>query len=79
MQASDDHKMKEAVSALIKIAVFEALLFLAVVAVYLKTNQLVHLISGIIGVFVISGPMFLRWFKAHAEALKAKPGEGGGK
>ena len=72
MATPDEHKKQEAIKALIRIAVLEGVLLVAVVGVYLKTNDLTYLIGGMVGVFLISGPMFVRWFNDHKNALENK-------
>jgi hypothetical protein len=69
----DSEKRKEAVSALIKIAALEAVILIAVVAAYLATGNLTYLIGGIIGAQIVAVPMFLRWTREHAPAMKQNP------
>ena len=71
MQTPNDNKKQEAVNALIKIAAFEGVLLVAVVAIYLATNEMKYLIGGFVGVFLISGPMFFRWFNEHGKTMSA--------
>ncbi|MBT8472016.1 MAG: hypothetical protein HKN14_10725 [Marinicaulis sp.] len=71
MQTPDDYKKQEAVNALIKIAVFEGLLLIGVVGVYFATQKLNYLFFGLAGVFLISGPLFFRWFNEHGKAINS--------
>ncbi len=74
---SPDHqKRKDAVRALVNIALLEALLLAAVVAVYLYTNKLAFLIGGIVGAAVIVAPAFIRWAKEHGPAFKGPTNDG---
>ena len=73
MNALDDQKRKDAIRGLINIALFEGVVLVAVVGVYFYTNNIVHLVGGVVGSTLIFGPMFLRWFKDHGRAMKAKP------
>ncbi|MEX6632023.1 hypothetical protein [Hyphococcus lacteus] len=73
MNPIEDQKRKEAVKALMNIAMLEGVVLLGVVGTYLYTNNIVHLIGGIVGSTLIFGPMFVRWFNEHGKALKAKP------
>ena len=77
MQTSDDIKRKDAVKGLINIALMEGAMLMLVVGAYLYTDDLTILIGGVLGTAIIFGPMFLRWFKQHGNAMKAKSGEGG--
>ena len=78
MESPDDIKRKEAIKGLMNIALFEGLVLMAVVGIYLRTNNTGHLIGGLVGTIICFAPVTLRWVKEHGEALKAKPGEGGG-
>lgn len=64
---------KQAIKALINIAIIEGFVLAAVVGVYLYTGNIVHLVGGVVGSALIFGPMFLRWFKEHGQALKTGP------
>ncbi len=77
MQAAEDIKRKDAMKGLINIALMEGAVLMLVVGAYLYTEDLNILIGGIIGTAIIFAPMFLRWFKTHAGALKSRTGEGG--
>lgn len=77
MQTPDDIKRKEAVTGLIKIALMEGAMLIAVVGAYLYTDNLSILIGGVIGTAIIFGPMFFRWFNEHGKTLKTKTGGGG--
>ncbi len=69
MTTLEQQKRKDAIRALMNIALLEGAVLIAVVAVYLKTNNITHLVGGIVAATLIFGPMFFRWFKAHGEAL----------
>ncbi|GJL95445.1 MAG: hypothetical protein DHS20C05_18500 [Hyphococcus sp.] len=71
MNAIDDQKRKDAIKALVNIAMLEGFLLVAIVAVYLSTGSLTYLVGGLVGSSLIFGPMFFRWFKAHGAAMKA--------
>ena len=73
MQTPDDQKRQEAIKALVNVAILEGVLLVAVVLVYLQTNNVTYLVGGVLGSTLIFGPMILRWAKAHGEALKSKP------
>ena len=73
MNALDDHKRKDAVKALINIVLLEGAVLMLVIGVYLYTNNIAHLVGGVIGSSLIFAPMLLRWVRAHGEAMKAKP------
>lgn len=73
MQTGQDQKRQDAIKALINIAIIEGFVLVAVVAVYLYTGEIVHLIGGVIGSTLIFGPMFVRWYNEHGKALQAKP------
>ncbi len=77
VSALDEQKRKDAIRALINIALLEAAVLIAVAAIYLNTQNITHLVGGVIASSLIFGPMFFRWAKAHGKALKAKnkPGE----
>jgi len=77
MNPVDDKKRKDEIKGLINIAIAEGFVLMAVVGVYLYTGKLIHLAGGVIGSTLIFAPMFLRWHKEHAQALKTKTGEGG--
>lgn len=69
-------KKRDARKALINIAMVDGFLVVAVVAVYLYTNNLVYLIGGLVGTALISGPMILRWYNEYASVLKASQSNG---
>ena len=69
----DADKKRDAVKGLINIALFEGVVLIAVVAVYLHTQNIVHLIGGVVGSSLIFAPMIVRWFHNHGAAMKAKP------
>ena len=73
MNALDDQKRKDAIRGLINIALIEGAVLMLVIGVFLYTNNIVHLIGGVIGSTLIFTPMLLRWIRAHGEAMKAKP------
>ena len=68
----DAENRKEVIRALLNIAALEGILLVAIVAIYLRTNNVVYLAGGIIASTLIFGPMFFRWFKAHGKALKVQ-------
>lgn len=65
----EEQDKRERMQALINIAIFEGVLLMAVVGVYLYTNRIFYLISGLIGVMLISTPMILRWIRDHGKDL----------
>jgi len=67
----DDLKRKEAVRALINLALLEGMLIFVVIAVYLYTNSIAYLIGGVIATSFIFAPLILRWMRDHAPALRA--------
>lgn len=68
-----DPDKSRAVSALIKIAIWEGLVLVAVVASYVATGSIAVLIAGLVASMALFAPMFLRWFRDHGTATKAKP------
>ncbi|GJL93545.1 hypothetical protein [Hyphococcus sp.] len=75
METPEDNKRNEAIKGLINIALFEGFVLLAVVGIYLKTNNLTHLIGGVVATIICFAPVTLRWVREHGDALKATPGE----
>lgn len=73
MNSIDDQKRKDAVKALINIVLLEGAVLMLVIGVYLYTNNIAHLVGGVIGSSLIFAPMLLRWVRAHGAAMKAKP------
>ena len=73
MNATDDIKRKEAIQGLVNIALLEGVVLIAVVGVFLYTNNVTYLIGGMVGSALIFGPMILRWANEHKQALKGKP------
>ena len=71
MSNPNEHKRQEAINGLVRIAVIEGILLVAVVGVYLFTFEMKYLFGGLAGVFLISGPMFLRWFNDHGKVMSA--------
>lgn len=69
----DADKKREAMRGLINIALFEGMVLMAVIGVYFYTQNIVHLVGGVIGSSLIFAPMFVRWFREHGAAMKAKP------
>jgi len=61
---------KIAIRAFVNLAVLEGFLLIAVVGVYLYTNNMAYLIGGLIGVTLIFGPLFFRFLKEHRKALR---------
>lgn len=66
----DDLKRKEAVRALINLALLEGMLIFVVIAVYLYTNSIAYLIGGVVATSFIFAPLILRWVRDHAPALR---------
>ena len=73
METPDDINRREAMRGLMNLALLEGAVLIAVVGIYFYTQNLTHLIGGVVGTAIIFGPLFLRWFNAHGKALKAKP------
>ena len=65
---------RERTQALINIAVFEALLLAGVIAIFAKTGSFTYLIAGIVGVMIITLPMFLRWSRSPRARTQNKNG-----
>lgn len=78
MNTPEEMQRREAIKALINIVVLEGFVLAAVVGVYLYTNNIVHLVGGVIGSTLLFGPMFYRWFRNHGAALQSKPNSNGG-
>ena len=72
-------KKRDAIKGLINIVLLEGAVLMAVIGVYFHTQNIVHLVGGVLGSSLIFAPMIVRWFHAHGEAMKAKPNsvEGG--
>ena len=73
MNQLDHQKRQDAIRGLINLAALEGILLVAVVLFYLQTNNITHLVGGIIGTSVFFAPLFFRWAKAHRAALQKKP------
>ena len=63
-------KKKEAVGALIKIALWEGAFLLGIVGLFVATNSIPLLVGGLVVTTLTFGPMFWRWYKAHGAALR---------
>ncbi len=77
METPEKANRQGAIRALINLAVLEGFVLMAVVGIYLYTNNLTHLVGGIVGTALIFGPMFFRWWREHGEALKPKANSAG--
>jgi hypothetical protein len=66
-------RRKDAIRALINLAVLEGMVLFMVIAVYLMTNEVTYVAGGFVGSALIFGPMLYRWYKEHGEALRAVP------
>lgn len=73
MLTPDQRMRKNAVKALVNIAVMESFVLIAVVAVYLATGNVTYLVGGIVGTLAVFVPFYIRWARGHAQALKGKP------
>ncbi len=73
LMSGDAKKRKEAIKALMTIAVWEGLVLVVVVGSYFATGSIAVLIGGIVASMALFAPMFLRWTREHGRALKAKP------
>lgn len=71
----DAQKRKDSLKALVNIIALEGVLLFAVVAFYLSTSSLTYLVGGIVATQLIFVPIFIRWVRDHAPALKSQPGE----
>ena len=71
-----DEKRRESANALVKAAIFEAVMLAAVVGVYLATNNMTYLIGGIVGAQIVAVPMFLRWAREKAPDMRAPKDKG---
>lgn len=69
-----DEKRKEAVNALIRIAVLEAAIIAVAVAAYIATGKLSYVIGGVVGAQIIVAPLFIRWAREQAGAQKPPTG-----
>jgi hypothetical protein len=72
-----EQQRKAAIKGLINIAILEGVILIAVVIAYLYSGKVAHLIGGFLGSTLLTAPMFLRWSRAHGEAMKARPNSGG--
>lgn len=64
---------REAVRALVNIAILESVLLIVVVAVYLATGVVAYLVGGVLGTLAIFVPFYIRWARNYAEGIKEKP------
>ncbi|GAB4526371.1 MAG: hypothetical protein Kow00133_15220 [Amphiplicatus sp.] len=69
-----DHKRREAVRALMNIALLEGMVLFLVVALYLATGGLAYLVGGLVAASLIFAPLFVRWLKAHGAAFRSPDG-----
>ncbi len=67
-----DHK-SEAIRGLIRIAFWEGLVLVVVIASYFATGSIAVLIAGLVASAALFAPMFLRWAKEHGKAAILKP------
>lgn len=65
----NEQKKQAAISALIKIAIWEGVVLIAVVASYFMTGSMWVLMAGLFASMALFAPMFLNWFKEHKDAL----------
>lgn len=70
MHSPEEIRRKDAIKALINIAIIEGFVLAAVVGVYLYTGDIVHLVGGVIGSALIFGPMILRWYNEYGGTLR---------
>ena len=68
-----DTARKTAIRALIRIALWEGAVLVAVVAAYFMTNSVAVLVGGVLASAALFTPMFLRWLREHGRAMKPKP------
>lgn len=73
MLTPEQQERKDAVRALVNIAILESLILIAVVAVYLATGVVAYLVGGVLGTLAIFVPFYVRWARDYAKALKGKP------
>ena len=71
----DAGRRKEALRALVNLALLEGILLFLVIAFYLYTGEVIHLIVGVAATSVIFGPLLRRWVRDHARALKTPPAD----
>ena len=72
MNPLEEQRRRDAIRALINMAVLEGMILVAVVGVYLYTNNMTYLIGGIVGATLIFGPMYWRFIREHGDALKQR-------
>lgn len=77
MRAPDPYKRKEALRALLNLALLEGMLIFMVIAFYLYSGEIVHLFIGVAATFVIFAPLLLRWVRDHAPNFKGEAEEAG--
>lgn len=70
MQPGDDTKRQEAIRALINLVLLEGVVLIVVVAIYLQTGKLTHLIFGVLASTAVFAPRMLSWAKTHGSAMK---------
>jgi hypothetical protein len=71
----DPQKRKNAIRALMNIALLEAIVLALVVMIYLATSNLIYLAGGVVGAALIFAPAIIRWAKEHGPALRSAPDE----
>ncbi|MEM8772524.1 MAG: hypothetical protein AAGD92_12820 [Pseudomonadota bacterium] len=67
-------KKRDAVRALIQLALWEAVFLFAVVGWFLHSANVVHLVFGIAASTILFGPLFVRWFRDHGRYFSMKNG-----
>ena len=73
MNQLDNQNRQDAIRGLINLAALEGVLLVGVALIYLQTNNITHLVGGVIGTSVVFAPLFYRWAKAHSAAMRQKP------
>lgn len=81
MTPPEDPARKDAVNGLLRIAMWEGVVLVAVVASYFATGKIWVLLAGVAASMALFTPMFMTWVREHSAALRSKPnsiGDGDG-
>ncbi len=64
-----DAARKRAISAILKLALWEGAVLAAVVVSFFLTGSVTVLVVGVVASTALFAPLFLRWFKEHKGAM----------
>ena len=72
MNKLGDQRRRDAIKALVNLAAVEGFVIVAVVVVYFYTNNMTHLVGGVVGAVVLFAPLYWRFFREHGAALSKR-------